>query len=133
MMRLTPLLMLIVLTGCAARPGARSETPSSPIDAAIVRGVQYLVSSQNADGSWGTGTETRGTEVMSSVPGSHDAFRVATTALAVMALREARETEAHNRGLQYLLAHGEARRATPDLIYNIWAHIYAVQCLSIEM
>src|SRR5688572_30219611 len=53
------------------------------IDQAIADGVAFLVKSQNEDGSWGTGLETRGWEVYSKVPGSHDAFRVATTALCV--------------------------------------------------
>lgn len=100
---------------------------------AIADGVAYLVKGQNTDGSWGTGTETRGTEVYSMVPGSHDAFRVATTALCVMALREAGETQAHGRGLEYLVRHGQARRDHGALMYNTWAHIYVVQALSIEV
>lgn len=112
---------------------AATQVSSRPIDRAIADGVRFLQQSQNADGSWGTGTETRGTEVIASVPGSHDGFRVATTALAVMALKHAGETSAHAKGLNYLVNHGEVRRATPVLIYNVWAHTYAVQCLAMEM
>ena len=100
---------------------------------AVTDGVAFLVKSQNPDGSWGTGTETRGTEIYSLVPGSHDAFRVGTTALCVMALREAGEKAAHARGLEYLLRSGQARRDQGDLIYNIWAHTYALQALSLEL
>lgn len=107
------------------------------IGEAVADGVGFLVKSQNPDGSWGTGTETRGTEVYSMVPGSHDAFRVATTALCVMALREAGidkpAKDAHDRGLENLIRYGEARRDHGALIYNIWAHIYVVQALSIEL
>jgi hypothetical protein len=67
------------------------------------------------------------------VPGSHDAFRVATTALCVMALREAGEKEAHDKGVEYLVTRGEARRDDGPLLYNTWAHTYAVQALSQEM
>ena len=67
------------------------------------------------------------------VPGSHDAFRVATTALCVMALREAGEKEAHDKGVEYLVTKGEARRDDGPLLYNTWAHTYAVQALSQEM
>src|SRR5213078_2665655 len=63
---------------------------------AIDRGVEYLKKSQQPDGSWGTGRVTRGFEVYSMVPGSLDAFRVGTTALCVMALREVGEKEAHD-------------------------------------
>jgi len=104
-----------------------------PIDKAIVRGVDFLIKTQNPDGSWGTGLETRGFEVYSMVPGSHDAFRVATTALCVMATREAGAKDAHARGLEYLIQHGEARRDAGPLLYNVWAHTYATQALAEEL
>src|SRR4051812_35352004 len=100
---------------------------------AIDRGVEYLKKSQQPDGSWGTGRVTRGFEVYSMVPGSLDAFRVGTTALCVMALREVGEKEAHDRGLEWLIRYGEAKRDDGTLIYNTWAHTYALQALSIEM
>jgi hypothetical protein len=67
------------------------------------------------------------------VPGSLDAFRVATTSLCVMALREAGEKEAHDKGVEYLVTKGEARRDDGPLLYNTWAHTYAVQALSEEI
>ncbi|HWE96575.1 MAG TPA: hypothetical protein VG269_21625, partial [Tepidisphaeraceae bacterium] len=100
---------------CICAPPLRAQEPANApntkppatqpasIPQAIDRGVKFLVKSQNADGSWGTGTETRGTEIMSMVPGSHDAFRLGTTALCVMALRETGQTEAHDKAVQYLL------------------------------
>jgi hypothetical protein len=106
----------------------RREVPQ-----AISEGVAFLVTSQNPDGSWGTGTVTRGNEIYSMVPGSHDAFRVATTALCVMALREAGETDAHARGVAYLVNEGYARRDDATLLYNVWAHTYALQALAGEM
>src|SRR5436853_6672818 len=68
----------------AAPDTARSAPDWKKIDEAIARGVALLEKTQNKDGSWGTGTETHGTEIMSMVPGSHDAFRIGTTALYVM-------------------------------------------------
>jgi hypothetical protein len=111
------------------------------MDAAIDDGVAFLVKSQQPEGCWGTGTVTRGLEIYSMVPGSHDAYRVATTALCVMALREAQESgskiagvkEAHDRGVNYLVEHGEARRDNGQLLYNVWAHTYALQVLSEEI
>jgi hypothetical protein len=151
----TCLLALAMMASSAAlaqdakpgEPAAPAEPPKEPIveqvharpsiKEALADGVAFLVKGQNVDGSWGTGTETRGTEVYSMVPGSHDAFRVATTALCVMALREAGidkpAKDAHDRGLQYLIRYGEARRDHGALMYNIWAHIYVVQALSIEL
>src|SRR5688572_7549210 len=123
---------------CAA-PALRAEEPKPEqvrarptLAQAVTDGVAFLVKSQNPDGSWGTGTETRGTEVYSLVPGSHDAFRVGTTALCVMALREAGEKHAHDRGLEDLIRYGQAKLDKGDLMYNTWAHTYQVQALSIE-
>src|SRR5207248_9180541 len=106
------------------------------IDEAIARGVALLEKTQNKDGSWGTGTETHGTEIMSMVPGSHDAFRIGTTALCVMALREMSgvggAAKAHDRGLEYLRTAPDAKRDDGELIYNSWAHIYVVQAMAEE-
>ena len=118
----------------SAGPSTRPAVPKpADVDEAIARGVRYLVQSQNPDGSWGTGTETRGTEILSMVPGSHDAFRIGTSALCVMALREAHETVAHDKGVQYLLHCADARRDDGELLYNTWAHIYVVHALSLEL
>jgi hypothetical protein len=149
MKRILPILLLIAI-GCKSsppspraavsttQPAAESaEARRQHLDQAIKRGVEFLVSSQQPDGSWGTGRVTRGFEVYSMVPGSHDAFRVGTSALCVMALREAADNPAakaaHDRGLQYLIEHGQARRDDGTLLYNTWAHTYALQALAIEM
>ena len=121
----------------AASPATRS-TYARPPDRAIADGVAFLVADQNPDGSWGTGTVGHGNEIVVGVPGSHDAFRSAVTALCVMALGEADRAGfdgrgAHDRGLRFLLDHPDAvRRADAQLIYNTWAHAYVVQALSEE-
>jgi hypothetical protein len=131
----------LTLAGCTNRPVApataapTSNAAPDPIDAAIARGVDFLKKSQNPDGSWGTGLETRGLEIYASVPGSHDAFRVATTALCVMALRDAglAATDPHRKAVEYLVTKGNARRDDGTLMYNTWAHTYALQALAVEM
>lgn len=142
----TVLLLSAALMGCKHSNDSAAEAPTtlpSPIvehtraaptvTEAIRLGVDYLVKSQQPSGCWGTGLETRGTEIYSMVPGSHDAYRVATTALCVMALREAGEQEARAKGVEYLVTSGEARRDSGDLLYNIWAHTFALQALAVEM
>src|SRR5205814_1598909 len=139
------LAILLLVVGCKSASTRTAPAPSTQpvaqkaedrqeqIQRAIDRGVEFLIKSQQRDGSWGTGLVTRGFEVYSMVPGSLDAFRVGTTALCVMALREVGEKEAHDRGVQYLIQHGEARRDDGELLYNTWAHTYALQALAIEM
>ncbi len=121
------ILILALATGC----GTPIETVHErSLEDAVDEGVDYLVRTQSADGSWGKGRETTDHDVMASVPGSHDAFRVGTTALCVRALREAGEREASRRGLEYLAAYDGARRANRAELYNIWAHLYALETLS---
>jgi hypothetical protein len=140
-------LPLIVMAAClfagcasnAARSAAGTDAAATQpsfgqqTQQAIARGVEFLKKSQQPDGSWGTGLETRGLEIYSMVPGSHDSFRVATTALCVMALQEVGDTESKNKGVEYLIAHGKAYRDSGALLYNVWAHTYGLQALAIEM
>ncbi|QOV89726.1 hypothetical protein [Humisphaera borealis] len=122
------------------QPATQPAERRSSIDASIRDGVKFIVGSQNKDGSWGTGRETRGFEVMASVPGSLKSFQVATTALCVMALREVNAAgdypgarEAHRKGLEFLVNNADIRRDDGALLYNTWAHTYGLQCLAIEM
>jgi hypothetical protein len=128
-----------------AAPASRPAERRATVDAAVRNGVGFLLKAQNKDGSWGTGRETRGFEILATVPGSLKSFQVATTALCVMALREAnaantdrrlvdpKVAEAHKKGLEFLVTQTDIRRDDGALIYNTWAHTYAVQCLAIEM
>ena len=128
-----------------ASPVFAAESPPRPsdvvprsrqdIEAAIDRGVRYLVADQNADGSWGTAQRTKGLNIYAPAPGAHDAFRAAVTALCVATLVEedAGQPEAAAalaRGETWLLEHlPRVKRATPDAIYNVWAHGYGIQAL----
>lgn len=122
-------LPLLFLAACAAPP-SRTEVHARPLEDAIAEGRHFLVRSQNPDGSWGSGRGSSGFDVMADVPGSHDAFRVGTTALAVMALRELGEREAAAKGLAYLVAYDGLRRANRMELYNVWGHTYALQVLA---
>jgi len=134
--------VMVGSVACSNAPRAARYAPKSfattqavaarPIDDAIAEGVAFLRSSQNPDGSWGTGLQTRGLEIYSTA-GSHEAFRDGTTALCVMALREAGETEAAEKGLKYLLSSRTARRESGAIIYNIWAHTYGLQAMAQEL
>src|SRR5436190_19586483 len=122
---------ICMMMALLARGASPTTSPANPYAAQIARGVEFLVECQQPDGSWGTGTETRGSEIYSMVPGSHDAFRIGTSALCVLALREAGATKAHDKGLEYLLTSEDARRDDGILLYNTWAHIYIVHTLAV--
>jgi len=129
------LLGILVLGACsAAKPlPVPPEGPiqGRPIIKAIQDGVAYLVRTQNRDGSWGSSTGARGFDLMASPPGSHDAFKSGVTALAVMALMEAKAPkETIRRGLDWLVNQEPPLRANPWEIYNVWGHTYSVQALA---
>lgn len=98
-------------------------------------GVSWLLANQNKDGTWGSHSSPRWYEVMSSVPGGHNAFRVATTSLCVMALMETPQQSdetvaAVNRGVNALLAQHEVKRPSMLEHYSVWAFGFGLQALA---
>jgi hypothetical protein len=116
------------------RPKPPEPVPPEKLEAAIRRGVEFLVKSQNKDGSWGSPSLKGGVPIMAEI-GSHHAFQVAVTALSVSALIEAGDKSTENRQAieraeTYLFAElPKVRRDTPTLIYNVWAHAYGIGAL----
>ncbi len=127
-----------------AQEPARTEAFPAPaaadatLENALASGVGWLVAHQNQDGSFGSHHSARPIEVLASVPGSQDAFRVATTALAVLALRETSSgergaEEAVQRALGFLLEDCAVKRQSGLEHYNVWAFGYALQCFGEEL
>jgi hypothetical protein len=136
------LLCLLAVMLVAALPvGAQDAAPQPPtpeaLEAAIGRGVAFLVKDQNKDGSWGSAQRTKDLNIFAPVPGAHHAFRAAVTAMAVSALIQtgaAEQDEATRRSLErgeaWLLENlPKVRRADGVAIYNVWTHAYGIQAL----
>ncbi len=122
------------LTGPKPEP---IEPPApSQIEQSVKRGVDFLVTDQNKDGSWGSARNTKGLNIYAPVPGAHHAFRGATTALCVSALIQSGDgrpevQQAIYKGETWLLENlPNLRRATPDALYNVWGHGYALQAFA---
>jgi hypothetical protein len=139
-------LALAAVSGvCASRQEVESLAPvenalptKERIDEAVDGAIAWLLQNQAEAGSWGSHLSSRPIEVFCTVPGSHDAFRVATTALCVMALSDAsrlahREPpgsrEAIDRGIDYLLANWDVKRVDNLEHYSVWALGYVLHCL----
>jgi hypothetical protein len=116
------------------RPKPIAPVPREQLEAVIQRGVDFLLNDQNTDGSWGSPTRTKDLNI-DAAPGSHHAFRVAVTAMAISALIEIggeseRTRNAIERGESYLVRElPKVRRADAMLIYNVWTHAYGIQAL----
>lgn len=118
--------------------GAWKRLPSVPVDQALREALAWLVKNQNADGSWGSHHSPRSIEVLASIPGSQYAFRVATTALCVMAITDAKlpidgAAEAAERGLDYLLKDFDVKRQSGMEHYNVWSMGYALECFGEQL
>ncbi len=127
-------------------PPKRSDKPDHPVsapprdpaavEAAIQRGIQFLLSTQNKDGSWGSSVEATGMDVYAPVPGAHQAFRAAVTSLCISALIE---VGGNSDDVQKSLDRAEAwlfenlprvRRADAQALYNVWTHSYGISALA---
>ena len=114
------------------KPHAIEPPKPEAIDAAIRRGIGFLVADQNPNGSWGSATRTKALNIYAPIPGAHHAFRTAVTALCISALIEADDPRpeakaALARGEEWMLGFlPRLRRATPRAVYNVWGHAYAI-------
>jgi len=112
-----------------------AEVTADKILESIDRGIDFLLQSQNSDGSWGQATRTKDLNIYAPVPGAHHAFRTAVTAMCVSALceQESRRSEVTGsleRGQEWLISNlPKLRRATGDAIYNVWGHGYSISAL----
>lgn len=154
MRRFPVLAFLAVLgAGCSSGPDPARPLPleqqpvrARALDQSLRDGVAFLLKSQEKGGYWGTGCRPLGWDIYASAPGSHMAFKVATTGLCAMSLREvagsgallepqkSEALAAAVRAEDWLAGPGlRLRRATGDQIYNIWGHTYALQCLAVAL
>ncbi|MFN0059853.1 MAG: prenyltransferase/squalene oxidase repeat-containing protein [Planctomycetota bacterium] len=121
-------------------PDLTAQAPQPDVDGLIAESLSYLLRTQNADGSWGTHRSKRPAEVMAAIPGSHEAFRVATSALCFKAVCDAtaRRTEARSaetqhvieRGLDYLIRNAPVKRASAIEHYNVWSFGFGLEALA---
>ena len=112
-----------------------SSSLKSKIEVSLNNGCDFLLKTQNGDGSWGSARKTKGLNIFAPVPGSHRAFRLAVTALSMSALLEIKSRDKNyskciDQGGKYLLEQlPQLRRASPMALYNVWSHAYGLQAL----
>jgi hypothetical protein len=134
--------VLVLLLGVArAEPGeaphlAKVTPPAArvSVDEAVRTAVDFLVAHQNKDGSFGRAAHERTYQLWCDVPGGHQAFKAATTALCWLGLNDApyqpeKSKQAQARCLQWLAKNARVRRARSVQFYNIWALGYGLRAL----
>lgn len=134
----------IILAQDAVRLGSASAAePLSPesmtperVRAAIREGVNFLLRSQNPDGSWGGAWDslTTWSGWTWTNPESHRSWRVATSGLCCLALLEVADSDeawsALDRGLDYLTRNAHLKRPSEWDTMDCWGHIYGLQALA---
>lgn len=115
-----------------AKQEPAKERPPVDVPAVVDAAVAWLVENQAADGSWGSHHSPRPIEVLASIPGSQDAFRVSTTALCVTALQECPRAgdagaKAVEKAIAWLLENYDVKRQSGLEHYNVWSFGYTLQ------
>ena len=125
---------LALLFGAAAPPKKKpASRPLPPARRVLEQAVDWLARHQGADGGWGTHESARVYKILCNVPGSHRAFRVATSALCVIALEESPyrpepARKAASKGIDYLLGHYGVKRPNGMEHYNVWSFGFTLHC-----
>lgn len=117
-------------------PAPAPEVTPETLQATITRGVDFLVNSQNANGSWGGPRRTKGLNIYAPLPGAHHAFRAGTSGLALAGLIDAADPRpeiqsAITRGAEWTARElPKLRRADTTTTYNAWGHAYGLRAIS---
>jgi len=129
---LTLVVSLLPVRGEA--PGMEPSGSGDPVQAGIEKCRSFLLSDQNADGSWGSFREPRGAENYGWTNiGTHRAWTAATTGITCVALMDLEsdirpeEEAALRRGLDFLLAESRVKRVSSWDVDNTWGYVYALE------
>ncbi len=123
-----------VLLSCVFSHAA--EVTREAIDASIRRGVDFLIASQNKNGSWGSATRTKNLNIYAPLPGAHHAYRAGASGLALSGLIDAADPRpeavaALEKAAAWTAAElPNLRRADPTTTYNVWGHAYGLRAIS---
>lgn len=127
-------MLAIPMLGMAAR--ADEPVTREAIDAAITRGVDFLTKAQNANGSWGGPTLTKGLNIYAPLPGAHHAFRAGASGLALAGMLDSGDTRPETSAALEKAAAWTAselpklRRADTTTTYNVWGHAYGLRAIT---
>lgn len=129
----------------AGRPAWASDLPGletitepaiGQLELAMRRGVDFLISAQNPNGSWGGPTMTKGLNIYAPIPGAHHAFRAGSSGTALYGILETGDMrpetqECIDKAEAYFLRElPRLRRADLTTTYNVWGHAYGLRALS---
>ncbi len=117
------------------KPHPVPDTTPAEIEASIGRGIDFLLRLQKHDGSWGDAHRSKDENSYTPTPEGFNANCCAVTSMCVEALWESGNRTpavmaAIDRGEKWMRENlPKLRRSSTDVLYNNWAHPYAIQSL----
>ncbi|MES2476317.1 MAG: hypothetical protein V4640_11085 [Verrucomicrobiota bacterium] len=115
---------------------ANAEITRTEITSSITRGVDFLVSHQNQNGSWGSARRTKNLNIYAPLPGAHHAYQAGTSGLALCGLIDVADPRpevdaAISRASTWTAATlPQLRRAETTTTYNVWGHAYGLRAMT---
>lgn len=131
--------LIVSVVFCAsavAQEKPQAEVNASTVANSIRRGVDFLITSQNPNGSWGSATKTKGLNIYAPLPGAHHAYRAGTSGLALSGLIDSGDSRpetlaAIEKGAAWMEKEmPKLRRADQTTTYNAWGHAYGMRAFS---
>lgn len=129
--------LAVTALAVAGEPPAPPPVPTrAAIDASIRRGVDFLVTSQHSNGSWGGPTRTKDLNIYAPLPGAHHAFRAGASGLALSGLIDSGDSRpevvaAIAKAAAWTAAElPQLRRADQTTTYNVWGHAYGLRAIT---
>ncbi len=116
-------------------PKAIAGPTAKQIDLAVQRGLDFLLKTQNKDGTFGRPNRTKGLNIYAPGPDAFSGYRLGSTGLCISGMIETfdgrAEVEAaiHRAAKALVKQLPKLRRPTVDVMYNHWGHAYGIQGL----
>jgi hypothetical protein len=133
---LTAAVLSLVPASAFAQEKPEAEVNPSTMAVSVRRGVDFLIGHQNANGSWGSATRTKGLNIYAPMPGAHHAFRAGASGLALAGLIDSNDTRPEAlasiaKGAAWMEAEmPKLRRADQTTTYNAWGHAYGLRAMT---
>jgi hypothetical protein len=128
--------LLVAALLAASAPGGPAAPSAADVKAAVARGVAFLRSVQEQDGSFGAPRNVMFNESFATYH-TYQAWTYATTGLCAMALADCGEADAASadgkaleRAVDFLLAHPDLKRVSEWDTDNVWGYVYGVQAFA---
>ena len=134
--RIVPCLFILLIAHANADERPVKPVTVAEITASITRGVDFLTSDQNKNGSWGSATRTKDINIYAPLPGAHQAYRAGASGLALAGLLDSGDKRSETASTIEKAAASTAenlpklRRADQTTTYNVWGHAYGLRALT---